>query len=84
MLNDWKKAITNGWTFIRFVRLGIAISILNEAWKSSSVFFAMFGMFFLVQALLNLGCFGSNGCEVDRTSKSSSSKLQDISFKEIK
>ena len=84
MFSDWKKKIFSGWGFIRLVRLGIAISILNEAWESSSVFFALFGIVFLFQALLNVGCCGYNGCEVEQVSKSTTTDIEDISFKEIK
>lgn len=87
MFSDWKKKIFSGWGFIRLVRLGIAISILNEAWQSSSVFFALFGIVFLFQALLNVGCCGSNGCDLDEIpvdKKSTNTNMDDVAFEEIK
>ena len=48
---------------MRFVRLAFASLLFYNAYETHEWFFIVFGLFFLAQALLNLGC-GSYGCAV--------------------
>ena len=46
---------------MRFFRLAFAFFLFYQAYDTHNWFFVAFGVFFLFQALFNLGC-GSNGC----------------------
>lgn len=87
MLNDWKQRLTRGWGLMRLFRLGLAVLVLIEAWKNAEILFGVLGGILLVQALLDVGCCGSAGCDINHpktkeTSGTTDSK--DVTFEEIK
>jgi len=49
-------------------KISICIFLFYNAYETHEWFFIVFGIFFLVQAFLNLGC-GSNGCGVNYNKK---------------
>ena len=53
---------------MRFLRLALAGFLFYNAYVTKEWFFIAFGIFFLFQALFNLGC-GANGCNVNYTKK---------------
>jgi hypothetical protein len=53
---------------MRIVRLAFAIFLFYNAYETHEWFFLGFGLFFLFQAIFNLGC-GNNGCGVNYTNK---------------
>ena len=65
MLTDWKQRLTQGWNFMRLIRLGLAVLVIIEAWKSSELIFAALGGILLFQSLMNIGCCGSGGCDIN-------------------
>jgi hypothetical protein len=87
MLNDWKNRLIYGWGFMRILRLVIASIILVQAWQISEPMFAVFGGFILFQALLNIGCCGVSGCDINQSNEKfiSGDKSNEITtFTEIK
>ena len=58
-----KNAMFTNWHMMRFLRLGIALFLFYNAYETHEWFFIVFGVFFLIQAILNMGC-GANGCGV--------------------
>ena len=87
MLNDWKQRLTKSWGFIRLFRLGLAVIILIEAWKNKEILFGVLGSILLFQALLDVGCCGSVGCDINHLNnkgRSAASDLKAVSFEEIK
>ncbi|PBQ30693.1 hypothetical protein CNR22_02525 [Sphingobacteriaceae bacterium] len=87
MFKHWKIRLTQGWNFMRVFRLGLAILVLMEAWKSSQILFAGLGGILLFQALINVGCCGSSGCDInhkDKGDRSSSVIAEETTFEEIK
>jgi hypothetical protein len=50
------------WTFMRWLRMAMALTSFVFAYQFKDAFFALIGSFFLVQALFNWGC-GSSGSE---------------------
>lgn len=87
MLNNWKKRVTQDWNLLRIIRAGLAVLILVEAWKSAEVIFAVLGGVLLAQVVMNVGCCGSAGCDinhVDKEPKSDETKSKEVTFEEIK
>lgn len=58
-----KKIIMDNWHFMRFFRIAVAIFCFYTAYEQQQFVFVAFGIFFLFQAIFNLGC-GSRGCNV--------------------
>jgi hypothetical protein len=58
-----KKIFLNNWHFMRYFRIAIALFCFYTAYKENQWVFVPFGIFFLFQAVFNLGC-GSRGCNV--------------------
>ncbi len=63
-----KQLLFTNWHFMRFLRVGFALFLFVQAYLTDEWFFIAFGLFFLFQALFNLGC-GLNGCNVNYDKK---------------
>jgi len=86
MMNNWKDRLLNNWGIMRFLRLGLAILVLIEAWKNSEIVFGLLGGILLFQALANVGCCGSAGCDINQSyarEKSATKEIKDVTFEEI-
>jgi len=86
-LNSLKQRLITGWNFLRIVRLALALLIITEAWNSSEILFAVLGGFLAFQAILNYGCCGVSGCDIDHQrskSKSLNETGEVTTFEEIK
>ncbi|MEK8181028.1 hypothetical protein WMW71_11820 [Flavobacterium buctense] len=59
-----KRILFSNWHLMRFFRLGFALFLFYQAYETHHWFFVAFGVFFLFQALFNLGC-GSSGCNLN-------------------
>ncbi len=87
VLNSLKQRLITGWTFLRIVRLGLALILTVEAWNNSEILFAILGSFLVFQTIFNYGCCGAAGCAIDHTgSKHRSSDRGDeiTTFSEVK
>lgn len=60
------KNLFSNWHFMRFFRLAIAGFLAYEAYKTQQWFFVVFALFFLFQAVFNLGCNSANGCAIPK------------------
>lgn len=78
-----KQTLLTGWHFMRFLRLGLGIYIAIQAVQTLSILSGVIAVFFIFQAVTNTGCCGANGCAVP-IKKSSSDKIEEIEFEEIK
>ena len=58
-----KRVLLHNWHFMRILRIAIALYLFYNAYVTHEWFFISFGIFFLVQAVFNLGC-GPSGCNV--------------------
>jgi VanZ family protein len=63
-----KKLLITNWHFMRYLRVAIALFLFSEAYTTKQWFFVAFGLFFLIQAVFNLGC-GPNGCAIPQKKK---------------
>jgi hypothetical protein len=58
-----KHLLLNDWHFMRFLRLALAVFLSVQAYVTHEWFFIAFAVFFLFQAIFNLGC-GPSGCKI--------------------
>ena len=63
-----KQLLFTNWYLMRWVRLAFATFLFTQAYITKDWFFIAFGLFFLFQAIFNLGC-GQNGCTIPNTKK---------------
>lgn len=87
LINDLRQRLTTGWTFLRVIRLALALIITAEAWSSSEILFAVLGGFLAFQAIFNYGCCGAAGCDIDHgraKPKSLNHTSEVTTFEEIK
>lgn len=63
-----KQLLFSNWHFMRFLRVALALFLFYNAYVTHEWFFIVFGIFFLVQAVFNMGC-GPNGCNVNYDKK---------------
>ncbi|MCZ8198155.1 MAG: hypothetical protein O9267_11160 [Flavobacterium sp.] len=63
-----KQLLFTNWHFMRFLRVALALFLFYNAYVTHEWFFIVFGIFFLVQAVFNMGC-GPNGCNVNYDKK---------------
>lgn len=59
--------IFKNWNLLRFFRLAMALFLLFNAFETRQWWFAIFGVFFLVQALFNFGCTSGTCSVPDKT-----------------
>jgi len=72
---------------MRMVRLSLGIFVLVEALNNYDILFAFIGAIFTLQALVNIGCCGVGGCEVNQPvkgQKSFESVDENTTFTEVK
>lgn len=87
MLQNLKNRLTQGWSFMRFIRLALAFILIVQAVTSSEILFAALGGILLFQAAFNYGCCGAGGCDIDhnKSSPKSLSKTENETiFEEVK
>jgi VanZ family protein len=63
-----KSLLFKNWHWMRYFRLALALMLFAQAYETQQWFYLLFGLFFLMQALLNLGC-GAAGCNVNYKNK---------------
>lgn len=59
-----KNRLLNNWHIMRIIRVVLAVFLFFNAYETHEWFFVIFGLFFLVQGVFNLGC-GGNTCTVN-------------------
>ena len=87
MVNNLKSRLTQGWNIMRFIRIGLAIIVIVEAFKTSELIFGLLGAILLFQAAFNYGCCETSGCDTNHSSGEATSldgQTKDITFEEIK
>ena len=58
----FKQSLLTGWTFMRWLRLAIVISMIIQTFISHDPFYAVIAVFFLFQVISNVGCCSTNSC----------------------
>jgi hypothetical protein len=70
------------WSLIKIFKVALALMVLVQAYMASELFLGIFAVFFMGQALLNVGCGSPAGCGVPSTNKMEKS-IEDITFTEV-
>lgn len=67
-LDLYQKHFHN-WTFMRIIKLLMALYIGFEAIANQQYVLLLLAAFFLYQSIFNVSCLGANGCSVNQNSK---------------
>jgi len=68
---------------MRLLRLGLAILMSVQAFKSHDWLLGLMGVFFLYQALSNTGCCSSAGCDIP-PKKNNPENEEQLIYEEVK
>jgi hypothetical protein len=78
------KALVTNWNLFRFLRLLLGIGVIIKGATDGEVVFAVAGVMVALMALANIGCCGSQGCAVPRSSlNTSSTEQKNITYEEV-
>ena len=75
-------AITQGWNFMRILRLILGIAILVQGIVAKDTMAMVLGVVFGGMAVANIGCCGAGGCAVPKRS-TTTKKTGDIHYEEV-
>ena len=77
--------LLKNWDFMRFLRLGIGLWIGYSAIAEQQFILGLLSAWFIVQAVLNMGCSGGACGTLPSTKiKSTNLKLENTTFEEVK
>ena len=74
------KAVLNGWSIMRGLRLAIALMILVQSIIQKDLTLGVVAGFLLLTAITNVGCCGSHGCSVNFSNRK---KEKQIVYEEL-
>lgn len=78
------KEYASKWTFMRFVQLGIGIAFLVSYIQEGGALSLGFAGLMMVQAVLNIGCFSSQGCSTPPYKDTDKHEMnQEVEYEEI-
>lgn len=69
------------WNFMRALRLVMGVWVLVSSISTKQYFVATFGVWFIYQALMNVGCAA---CAVPPSNKANSTDIQEVTYEEVK
>lgn len=75
------RTITQGWNFMRILRLLLGGAILVKGIMASDTVATILGLAFAGMAIANIGCCGSGGCAINtpRTKQ----KIKDTDYEKV-
>ena len=79
------KEYLSQWTYKRVLQLGVGIYFFWEYNNHPSTFAVVFGSIMTFQAIANVGCFSTRGCNpnIDQKAKDNFSENDDVEFEEV-
>ncbi len=80
------ETLFNQWNFMRLLRLVIGAYIVVVGFQEKEVLFGMIGGVFVLQAVMNVGCFAGN-CAVPTQQPQkfrSPASTDDVTYEEVK
>jgi hypothetical protein len=85
-MNTLRQRLFTNWHIMRILRFAIGLWMLIMGIQSRDWAMGLFSSFFLIMAVTDTGCCGSQGCGVPpaRTKVSDKKVLDDIEYEEIK
>lgn len=69
------------WNFMRALRLAIGVYVIINGVQTAEWLFVFFGITFSAMALLNIGCCGVGGCQVEP--EKNSKKENEVIYEEV-
>jgi hypothetical protein len=76
-----KQVIFSNWNFMRFLRLGLGISIIVQSAMAGNLTMGILGLLFTAMPVFNIGCCGTAGCNTP--TKKTSETTKDITYEEV-
>lgn len=76
-----KQTIFSNWNFVRLLRLGAGIAILVQAFIARDILFAFLGLIFTAMPVFNIGCCGTQGCNVP--AEKDQDKTKEVIYEEV-
>ena len=70
------KAILNGWSIMRGLRLAIALMILVQSIIQKDLTLGVVAGFLLLTVITNTGCCGSNVCSVNFSNRKNEKQIE--------
>jgi hypothetical protein len=86
-MNGLKNKLLTNWHLMRILRAGIGVMLLVTGVQSKDWAMGLFSIFFLYQAIADVGCCGASGCAPrSGAKKTGAAKYSDgaIQYEEIK
>jgi hypothetical protein len=77
------EAIAQQWNFMRILRLVVGIWGIYSSITDSQPLFGILGGGFILQALLNVGCCGSNGCKIPQNKNQPTTNTKETEYEEV-
>jgi hypothetical protein len=75
------KTILTGWNFMRLIRLVLGVAIVVQGIVAAETISIILGTAFAGMAVANVGCCGTGGCAVNKSS--ANNKTEDIHYEEV-
>lgn len=82
-METFKQTLLTNWNFMRWLRLSIGVYAAIQAVLMHDTVLGFFSAFFLVQAVTNTGCCGTQACVAPAVEKKSDN-IEEVEFEEIK
>ena len=76
-----KQGILNNWNLMRFVRLGLGITIIVQSVIARDWTMGILGVLFTSMPVFNIGCCGVGGCVA--IVKKDTEQTKDIKYEEV-
>jgi hypothetical protein len=78
------ETILNNWNFMRSLRLVMGLWVIYSSITDNQPLLGVLGALFVYQAIMNLGCCGSGGCNISVKENNANSSIENVDFEEIK
>jgi hypothetical protein len=72
------------WDFVRILRLVIGVTVIGQAFIMQELLLGIGGAMLTTMAVLNIGCCGTQGCDVNARKDTAKVKLEETNFEEVK
>jgi hypothetical protein len=83
MSDNFKYNLLHNWSFMRSLRLVLGVIAITQAFMTFEILIGLAGVILLGQAVFNIGCCGTAGCNTTRRSNTTSNN-EEIIYEEIK
>lgn len=75
--------LLSNWNFARILRLAMGAWITYSGFTGNQPMFIFLGLLFAAQAIMNIGCCGVGGCNVQEKPTEKSTSVDDVIYEEV-